>query len=430
MMTAEEVIGKIHASRETGRKSGLSNTAELMTFLNCEPSVPVIHVAGTNGKGSICAVTECVLRHAGYRTGLYTSPFLQVYNERIRIDGRPVDDSELAEAGTELFEAVEKLNAEREHWFTPFELGTALAFLIFRRQKVTVAVIEVGLGGRFDATNAMNRVTVSAIGAIGMDHMQFLGNTLPEIAFEKAGIMKPGTPVVCHPANREVADVFCDIAGQKGAILRQTTTDMIRNAVCTAYASQADFRVGRLWIPRLMISLPGRHQLTNVLTALGLIGELAEKGLKISIPAIRAGCADVFWPARLEWAEPGFLIDGAHNVQGITALTGFVKEHLAGRRRILLLGVLAEKVTDEMLDMICSMGECAVTVTPDYASRALSAEKLAEMLNTRGLPATAAGTIEEGVAEARRLAGEDAVIIACGSLYFVGGLRTVLGLRP
>ena len=120
MMTAEEVIGRIHASRETGRKSGLSNTAELMTFLNCEPSVPVIHVAGTNGKGSICAVTECVLRHAGYRTGLYTSPFLQVYNERIRIDGRPVGDQELAEAGTQLFDAVVRLNAEREHWFTPF----------------------------------------------------------------------------------------------------------------------------------------------------------------------------------------------------------------------------------------------------------------------------------------------------------------------
>ena len=430
MMTAEEVIGRIHASRETGRKSGLSNTAELMTFLNCEPSVPVIHVAGTNGKGSICAVTECVLRHAGYRTGLYTSPFLQVYNERIRIDGRPVDDRELAEAGTQLFDAVDRLNAEREHWFTPFELGTALAFLIFRRQKVTAAVVEVGLGGRFDATNAMNRVTVSAIGAIGMDHMQYLGNTLPEIAFEKAGIMKKGTPVICHPAEKDVAEVFRNVAAEKGAILCQTGTEMIGNAVCTAYASQADFRVGRTLIRGLMISIPGRHQLTNVLTALGIIDALTQQGIRINEPAIRAGCADVFWPARLEWAEGRFLIDGAHNVQGITALAGFVKEQLAGRRRILLLGVLTEKVTEEMLSLICCMGERAVTVTPDYASRALSAEKLAEMLNQRGLPAQAAGTVEEGVAEARRLAGEDAVIIAFGSLYFVGGLRTVLGLRP
>ena len=146
MMTASEVIDRIHSSRETGKKSGLVNTGELLTILQCQPSVTVIHVAGTNGKGSICALSESILRNAGYRTGMYTSPFLQIYNERIRINGKPVDDEVLAEAGTMLFKAADRLNAEKEHYFTPFELGTALAFLIFKLQKIDIAVIEVGLG--------------------------------------------------------------------------------------------------------------------------------------------------------------------------------------------------------------------------------------------------------------------------------------------
>lgn len=429
MMTASEVIDRIHSSRETGKKSGLVNTGELLTILQCQPSVPVIHVAGTNGKGSICALSESILRNAGYRTGMYTSPFLQIYNERIRINGKPVDDEVLAEAGTMLFKAADRLNAEKEHYFTPFELGTALAFLIFKLQKIDIAVIEVGLGGRFDATNVMSHVSVSAIGAIGMDHMQYLGDTPEKIAFEKAGIMKAGTPVVCHPATESVKDVFKQVACEKGALLIQTETCMISDVDARENGSTADFACPGISLKKLHVSLPGKHQLTNTMTALCVIGQLREQGIRISDEAIRTGCNEVFWPARLEWTNR-VLIDGAHNVQGVTALADFVTEHLLNRKKILLIGVLSEKLTKEMICQIRRIGDRVVTVMPDYASRAMPAEEFAGILNRNGFRAEAGESIESGTAEALKIAGEDGTVIAFGSLYFVGKLRTVLGLRP
>lgn len=429
MMTASEVIDRIHASRETGKKSGLINTGELMKLLQCEPKVPVIHVAGTNGKGSICALTESILRNAGYRTGMYTSPFLQIYHERIRINGRPVDDEILAEAGTNLFSAVDRLNSEGEHYFTPFELGTALAFLIFKMQKIDIAVVEVGLGGRFDATNVLQHVAVSVIGAIGMDHMQYLGNTPEEIAFEKAGIMKPGTPVICHPASDSVKQVFSDVAEVKSARLIQTETYMISAIHTDEKGSMADFSCPGIKVKQLYVSLAGKHQLTNAMTALCAVGQLRKQGICISEEAIRKGCGEVFWPARLEWAGR-VLIDGAHNVQGVTALADFVTDHLSERKKILLIGVLSEKLTDEMITQIHRIANQAVTITPDYASRAMPAEEFAGILNNREIRAVAAETIESGTEKALKAAGEDGIVIAFGSLYFVGKLRTVLGLCP
>ncbi len=429
MMTASEVINRIHASRETGKKSGLVNTGELMELLKCEPTVPVIHVAGTNGKGSICALTESILRKAGYRTGMYTSPFLQIYHERIRINGRPVEDDIISEAGTMLFGAVDRLNAVKKHYFTPFELGTALAFLIFKMQKIDIAVVEVGLGGRFDATNVLRHVSVSAIGAIGMDHMQYLGNTPEEIAFEKAGIMKAGTAVVCHPASDSVKQVFRDVAEDKGARLIQTEPGMISVIQTDEKGSMADFNCPGISMKHLHVSMPGQHQLTNAMTALCAVGQLREQGLCISEEAIRKGCAEAFWPARLEWAGR-VLIDGAHNVQGVTALADFVTEHLSERKKILLIGVLSEKLTEEMVGQIRRIGDLAVTVTPDYASRAMPAEEFAGILSESGIRAEAAESIEAGTDKAMEIAGKDGIVIAFGSLYFVGRLRTVLGLRP
>lgn len=429
MIPASEVISRIHATRETGKKSGLINTRELIDALECEPSVPVIHVAGTNGKGSICSICESILRHEGYRTGLYTSPFLQIYNERIRINGRPVEDDIISSAGTILFDTVDKLNSEHEHFFTPFELGTALALLVFKMEKVDIAVIEVGLGGRFDATNAIEHITVSAIGAIGLDHMQYLGNTLEEIAFEKAGIMKENTPVVCHPAEECVKKIFQNCAGQKKSILNQTSVDMITQVRADASGSTADFVLSGMEIRGLRISLPGKHQLTNTLTALGAIAELRKCGIRIGERAIREGCGNVFWPARLEWNNR-VLIDGAHNVQGVTALADYAEEYLNGRKIVMLIGVLTEKLTADMIAQIRRIGNIAVTVTPDYAGRALPAEMLAEVLRDNGIVADPATSTEAGMEAAKLLAGDDGITVAFGSLYFVGRLRTVLGLMP
>ena len=209
----------------------------------------------------------------------------------------------------------------------------------------------------------------------------------------------------------------------------QTERSMILPAFSDARGSVADFSCPDLKLKKLELSLPGAHQLTNALTALSVIGELRRQGITISDTAVRDGCRNVFWPARLEWNR-NVLIDGAHNVQGVTALADFTEAHLAGRKIIMLIGVLTEKLTEEMIAQIRRIGSEAITVTPDYASRAMPADAFAEVLKHNGIRAAAAPSIEEGAQTAIRQAGTEGTVIAFGSLYFVGRLRTVLGLRP
>lgn len=418
MRNAEEVIAAIHGAYTTGSKHGLSNTEALLRRLCPETPVPVIHVAGTNGKGSTCAMVESVLRHAGYRTGLYTSPFLQAYQERVRLDGAPIDDARLVKYGNALLDAAEGLRP------TPFELGTALALSVFAGERVDAAVVEVGLGGRLDPTNVV-RPAVCAIAAIGLDHMQVLGDTVEQIAGEKAGIIKPGVPVVCHPAEAGVAAVFAERAAAVGAPLRQLTAECLLRAACDARGSTATYQLDSRW-EDVRIALPGEHQLTNAMTALAVVEELRRQGFRLPEDAVRRGLAETIWPARLEWCG-NILIDGAHNAQGVAALARFARAHLAGKRRVLFTGVLAEKLRPEMLSALASLADTAVTVTPD-SPRALSAAEYAARLRDAGMDAAPAESLAAGLARARGLAGEDGVIIAAGSLYFAGGLRTALGM--
>lgn len=425
-MNAQEVIDAIHGVYGLGNKVGLRNINALMDALCPDRKVPVIHVAGTNGKGSVCAMLESILRHAGYRTGLYTSPFLQAYQERIRLDGVPISDALLARYGASVLEASERLKAEADCRATCFELGTALAASVFEGEGVDFAVMEVGLGGRLDPTNFV-RPKACAITAIGLDHMKVLGDTLPAIAAEKAGIMKAGTPVVCHPAPEEVEAVFARTAAQVGAPLRQMRRDMLLAASGDAYGSVISCRVGDTVWRDVRLGLPGKHQWTNALTVLGVVEELRRQGYVLPDEAVRQGLSRVVWPARLEW-QGNILIDGAHNPQGVAALSDFVREHLAARRRVLLTGVLADKLQPDMLATLAGLATQAVTVTPD-SPRAMEAGQLAALLNDCGsCRAEAAPSLREGVDKARALAGEDGVVIAAGSLYFAGSLRTLLGL--
>lgn len=422
-MNAEQVIEAIHGSYAKGSKHGLRNMHLLLEQLCPECRVPVIHVAGTNGKGSTCAMLESILRAAGYRTGLYTSPFLQMYQERIRLDGLPLRDDLLVKYGEPLV-AVSRQLEEQDVQVTPFEMGTALALSVFEGEKVDVAIIEVGLGGRLDPTNVV-QPCLCGITAIGMDHMNFLGNTLAEIAGEKAGIIKQGVPVVCHPAESEVAAVFAARASEMQAPLRQLDRAMLVDAQSDAYGSVASYQLGGKWSD-VRIPLPGAHQLTNAMTVLAMVEELRRQGWNIPDAAVYAGVAGTRWPARLEWCGR-VLIDGAHNPQGIAALRDYVQTYLPKEKRVLLTGVLEDKLQPEMLGMLASLGQQIVTVTPDNP-RAMQAAELAQRLNAVGGCAQAADSLESGLAKARELAGETGIIIAAGSLYFAGGLRTVLGL--
>ena len=423
MRSAQEVIEAIHAARFTGCKAGLENTRALMERLHLTASVPAIHVAGTNGKGSVCAMTERVLRQAGYRTGLYTSPFLQAYNERIRLNGVPISDALLEKYGNAVLDAAEELTAQGIRP-TAFELGTALALLTFQREQVDVMVIEVGIGGRLDPTNVITPL-VSVITAIGLDHMQILGDTLEKIAGEKAGIIKPGVPVVCHPAEEKVRHVFAERAAAVHAPLMQLDASQITHRVQGMYGAEADYTLGDVTL-HMQTPLPGEHQLTNALTALGALTALNHLGFSVSREAMQTGMAQVRWPARLEWAGQ-VLLDGGHNPQGIAALKKYVQTFLATRRRVLVTGVLEEHLQADMLQDLGALAAEIVTITPD-SPRALSGKRLASMLQAAGFRASAAASVHEALDRAKRLAGPEGVVLAAGSLYLAGAARTELGL--
>ncbi|MBR2719593.1 MAG: bifunctional folylpolyglutamate synthase/dihydrofolate synthase [Clostridia bacterium] len=422
-MNATEIIEAIHGSYAKGSKHGLRNMHLLMERLCPECRVPVIHVAGTNGKGSTCAMLESILRAAGYRTGLYTSPFLQMYQERIRLDGLPLVDELMVKYGEPLVAAARELE-KQDVQVTPFEMGTALALSVFEGEKVDIAIIEVGLGGKLDPTNIV-KPCLCGIGAIGMDHMNFLGNTLAEIAGEKAGIIKQGVPVVCHVAKNNVANVFAQKAAEIQAPLRQMRMEYLTDAQSDAYGSTASYSLEGEW-REVRIPLPGAHQLTNAMTVLAMVEELRKQGWNIPDEAVYGGMTATRWPARLEWCG-NVLIDGAHNPQGIAALRDYVMSYLKDEKRVLLTGVLEDKLQPEMLGMLASLGQKIVTVMPDNP-RAMRAEELAQRLHAVGGDAVPAASLEEGLNKARELAGETGMVIAAGSLYFAGGLRTVLGL--
>ena len=426
MLNANEVVDAIHGSYHTGSKRGLENTRRLMARLCPEQRVPIVHVAGTNGKGSTCAMLESILRHAGMRTGLYTSPFLQAYPERIRFGGVPMTDELLVKYGNPLIEAARTLEAEEDVHATPFELGTALALSAFEGEQVDIAIVEVGLGGRLDPTNIVSPV-LCGITAIGLDHMQFLGGTPEAIAAEKAGIIKHGVPVVCHPAEKTVAAVFAAAAASAEAPLRQLDWNMLTGRCCTPHGSAASYHLTKEW-KEIRLSLPGEYQLTNAMLVLAMVEELCGQGFIIPESAVRRGLMEAVWPARMEWCG-NVLIDGAHNAQGVAALLAFADRYLPPReKRVLLTGVLSEKLQPEMLASLCRLGRMAFTVTPDNP-RAMAAAEYAAQLTDAGLPAQAFEDLGEALAEARAAAGENGVVIASGSLYFAGMMRNALGLR-
>ena len=429
MRTPEQVVNEIHSALGDGDKQGLRNTAALLEALQAWPECPMIHVAGTNGKGSVCAMLSSVLTAAGYRTGLYTSPFLQTYRERIRINNCPVSEEMLSRYGNETLDAAEKLKAEKGYFPTPFELGTALAFRTFRVEKADIIISETGMGGRLDPTNAVPKPSVCAITAIGMDHMQYLGNSLAEIAGEKAGIMKESVPAVIYPQDeQEIRDVFARTAAERKTPLIMLRREQVRIREENAYGSAADYEYdGHVW-KDMKISLPGTHQTLNALVALGVLEELDKQGINTTEDAVRYGLSHTFWPGRLEWCG-NILMDGAHNAQGMTAFRQFTDRHLKDRKKILLTGVLKEKLSEEMLRALAETAEEAVTLTPN-SPRAMKAKELSCLLMQKGMKAYAANSLKEGLATAQRLAGADGIVLATGSLYFIGALRSELGLSP
>ena len=408
-----QAIGYIHAARDHCGKNGLANMERLCELLgNPERQLRAIHVAGTNGKGSVCACLDAMLRAAGYRIGLYTSPFLERYAERIRIDGTPISNAAFLAAFEPVHHAAEQLRTQGVYP-TPFELGTALAFTAFAQAGVDLCVIEVGLGGRLDPTNVLTPL-VCAITAIGLDHQHLLGDTLPAIAGEKAGIIKPGVPVAtAAQSSPEVNAVFAARAAKIGAPWYPLGGNEMMPLAAGGFRPQcATFSYGDWALPEVRLNLAGAFQLGNAAVALAVIPRLRETGLSIPDQAVLAGLANVRWPGRLEYipATPGILLDGAHNVQGVQALVDFVDtpHALPNTPRVLLCGMLATKASVEMTSALSKLAPQVIAVAPN-GQRAFSFAKVKSALD-----------------KARRLATPDGTVIVAGSLYLVGEVRALL----
>ena len=379
----------------------------------------MVHVAGTNGKGSTCAMLERMLREAGYKTGLYTSPYIEVYNERIRINGKPVDGETLAALVETVFPAVDACVAEGVA-ITEFELGTALAFTAFAREQVDVAIIEVGLGGRLDPTNIITPL-VSVITEVGLDHMAYLGDTIEAIALEKAGIMKPGVPVSLSARDEAARTVLEREAARMGIDVIALDARHVREK---SSGVTFDISLGGEEICDLSVELAGRHQAENACAALGAVAALRAQGFSVPQDAIRRALGDVHWPGRLE-RFGNIVLDGAHNDPGVRALCRYCDDWLGKEKTVLLSGMMQDKDVQKMTERLSSRVRCVVCTQPGVP-REMAADDLAAAFSAQGVKAYAEPDVKEALARARSLAGPEGTVLCAGSLYLIGAVRTLL----
>ena len=415
-MTAQEAIAYIEHCGWSATRLGLDRTRGLLQRLG-DPQMRLkfIHVAGSNGKGSTCAMLDAILRAAGYRTGLYTSPYIQDFCERIRIDGENIPDEALAR----LTERVRDLAETMADHPSQFELVTAIAMEYFAEQSCDIVVLEVGMGGALDSTNVIDCPEASVITNIGLEHTEYLGDTLEKIAATKAGIIKPGCRAVCYDGAPEVTEVVRRACAEKNVPL-----------TCVDFGGLTPLSRGLdgqrfLWSgEEYLLSLLGPHQLHNAAVVLETVAALRARGWTIPVEAIKDGLRNVRWPARFELVNraPLFIIDGGHNPQCAEALADCARELLPDKKAVVLLGVLADKDYPRMMALLAPLAREFVCLTP-LSDRALDAEDLAAYLTAQGAKAQACADVEGGIRAAFDAAGGDGVVIAFGSLYLVGAIR-------
>ena len=380
-----------------------------------------VHIAGTNGKGSTAAMTASVLQTAGYRTGLYTSPHLMRYNERMQIDGVPISDEDFVEAASQVQRVCEQLGGVP----IVFEVLTLMALWYFAQQHCDIVVLEVGIGGLLDSTNVIPSPKAAIITQLGMDHTETLGNTLEEIAAQKGGIVKEGTPTVMALQEPSAVAVVQQICNQHHAPLALADPERLR-VLDASVAGQTleDREYGKLVLP-----LAGEHQRKNAANVLEAVAMLRTQGYRISDDDVREGIAKTVWPARFERLStaPDFILDGGHNPQCLHAATAALREYYPGQKVVFLVGMMADKDTDHMLAEMASIAKSFVCIRPD-SPRAMQPQLLAQQLTERfHLPACACGSVREGIAEATRQAGKEGVVCALGSLYLAGEVRAAFG---
>ena len=411
-MNYKQALEYIHSVNWTFCKPGLERITELCKALgDPQKELRFIHIAGTNGKGSTSAMLASILQKAGYCTGLYTSPYIRTFCERIRVDGENIPEDALA-ALTERMRPIANAMKDKP---TEFELITALAFAYFAECKCDVVVLEVGLGGRLDSTNVIEDTALSIITGIDFDHTALLGNTIEEIAREKAGIIKAGCPVLFGGGEGVAYDTVRSVALEKNASFYTVDRSSYKEKEATLDGTRFDYS----HYTDLLLPLLGAYQPYNATLVLTAIDLLKQQGFDIREDAVRQGLSVVRWPARFELLsrEPVILYDGGHNPEGVRAAVESVKSYFPGQRVNILSGVMADKDRGEMIETMKPIAARVFAVTPNNP-RALAAEDYAAQFASFGIPADAFASVAEGVGAAIKSSKKEGIPLLClGSLY-------------
>jgi len=416
-MGINETLEYIHSVKWQGSKPGLERTQELLKALgNPEKKLKFVHVAGTNGKGSTSICIASALKEAGYRTGLFISPYIMKFNERMQVNGEYVSDDELVELTDEIRPFADAMSDSP----TEFEIVTALAMQFFLKKACDIVVLEVGMGGRMDSTNVIETPELAVITAIGYDHVNELGPTISDIAGEKAGIIKSGGDVVVYGGEDDVEAVFNRVATDRGARLQKV--DFLR-------IKSREFSLEGVTLKvepynEFLLPLAGAYQPYNATVAITALEKLRDKGYKITDADIVSGLESVNWPGRFEilGRDPVFILDGSHNPQGMEATADSLRNHFGDKKIIFIVGVMADKDIDAMMGHIAPFAKVFLTVKPDHV-RAMEASELAEKLKRFDAPVVDCGTVKSGITEALNMAEDSDVVCALGSLYFSSEVR-------
>ncbi len=419
--TIEETLQYLQFDNWAQSAPGLARSRELLGLLgDPQKKLKFVHIAGTNGKGSTAAMLAAVLQSAGYRTGLYTSPHLLRFHERMRVNGEEIDDKSLIT----LTNTVRQAAAQMREMPTGFEIMTAIAFLYFVQERCDIVSLEVGLGGRMDSTNVIPAPEVCVVMNIGLEHTAILGDTLEKIAAEKCGIIKRGAHAVLFGQTEGVEAVAREKCTQEGVALTVTAQEKLERISSSLDGQIFKYRGRGPYHLRLL----GEYQLLNALTVIDTCTALRSRGWeKLTDEAIDSGLSAARWPGRLELLRrsPDFIVDGAHNPQCVDALMDSLAALYSGKKLIFLTGVLRDKDWQQMLRRALPLAKAFVVITPPSA-RALDENELAGWLRAQGIEAIPAAGTDDGVRRALAMAGKDDAICSWGSLYFTGEVRRAL----
>ena len=423
-MNYEEALAYIHGTKKYNTKPGLTRIQNLLADMgNPEKKMHYVHVAGTNGKGSSTAMMASVLMHAGYKTGSFISPFLERFNERMQINGEPIPDGKLAEMTEKAKKHVDNIVAKGMVNPSEFELLTAIAFDYWASEKCDFVSLEVGMGGTYDATNVIECPEVAMIISISFDHMHYLGNTLTEIAGEKAGIIKEGGTVVCYAAQpAEALAVIKKTCEEKNARFIQPDKNAVEILEAGMFGSRIRYSGIETTVP-----LMGKHQVYNAIGVIEAARALREKGWNVSDEDISLGIAETKWVGRLEKVheKPECIIDAAHNPDAVRVLSEAIDTLFSGKRLITVMGILADKDYAYCIPEIAKRSGIVVATTPT-SGRALPAEKTAEIAALHCKEVYTEDSITKAVDKAFSLAGEGDLLLICGSLYVIGLAKTYI----